>query len=248
MIPAELAARWEAAGLLCKEQTKSAGIGTLGEKALHRRIKYTVEPNDSYHEQPLGPYVADVVTAEGLVEVQTGSFFPLKKKLPYLLEQGPVRLIHPIAATKWLSWVDPVSGEVSPRRRSSKSGKPLDACYELARIWPLLGQPGLTVELWLLEVEEYRFLNGYGAQRKKRATRYSQEPLALLDVQTFHTLEDYKGLLPPLPQPFTCKELQKAAARSEAWARYTLYLYEKLGLLARQGKQGRAILYGWVDS
>ena len=52
-------------------------------------------------------------------------------------------------------------------------------------------------------------------------------------------------MLPMLPDPFTKKELMKAAKRTEAWARYTLYTLAQCGLLHRCGKEGKAILYSF---
>lgn len=243
----ELYERWKAALELDKSRQKSGGIGTLSEKPLHAAIKYTVEPNDSYHEVRIGSHVADVVTEQGIVEVQTRNFFGTKKKLEAFLQQGPVQLIYPIAETKWICWVDEDSGEVSPPKRSPKKGKPLDSFMELMRIRQLLLHPNLTFQIWMLEVEEYRFLNGYGKEKKKRATRYQQRPLELKEIYSLHGGADYLSLLPDLPQPFTKKELMKAAKRSEAWARYTLYTLEQLELLQRCGKEGKAILYRFSE-
>ena len=243
MIEGSLYERWLAALELNKAQQKSSGIGTLSEKPVHAAVKYTVEPNDSYHEVRIGSYVADVVTERGIIEVQTCNFSGLKKKLAFFLEQGPVTVIHPIALTKWICWVDEESGEVSPPKRSSKRGKPLDGFYELLRIRELLGHPNLTVEFWMLELTEYRFLNGYGKQRKIRASRYQQIPMDLTEIVRCHEGRDYLALMPELPEHFTTKELMKAAGRTEAWARRTLYTLEQAGLLRRCGKEKKAILY-----
>lgn len=245
MVENDVKERWLEALELNKSQQKQAGIGTLSEKPVHAAIKYTVEPNDTYHEVRIGSHVADIVTAQGIVEVQTRNFFGTKKKLDDFLQRGPVILIHPIAEKKQIFWVDEESGEVSPPKRSTKGGKPLDSFMELMRIRDLLGHPNLTFQIWMLEVEEYRFLNGYGKDRKKRATRYQQVPVELKEIYSYRSLEDYLTMLPELPDPFTKKELMKAAKRTEAWARYTLYTLEQCGLLCRCGKEGNAILYSF---
>ena len=87
MIEKDLYERWQAAVELQKSQQKSGGIGTLSEKPVHAVIKYTVEPNDTYHEVRIGSHVADIVTSQGIVEVQTRNFFGTKKKL-----EAPERL------------------------------------------------------------------------------------------------------------------------------------------------------------
>ncbi len=243
MVDKELYERWQAALELNKSQQKSGGIGTLSEKPVHAVIKYTVEPNDSYHEVRIGSQVADVVTEQGIVEVQTRNFFGTKKKLEALLEKGPVRLIHPIAAKKWLCWVDEESGEVSAPKRSPKAGKALDSFMELMYLRDYLLHPNFSLELWMLEVEEYRFLNGYGTDRKKRATRYQQVPVDLLDVVVCRSEEDYLSMLPDLPETFTRKQLKEAAKRSDSWTQRTLYTLEQIAAIERCGKEGRTILY-----
>ncbi len=235
--------RFHTALALTKEQQKSWGIGTLGEKPLHAAIKYTVEPNDSYHEVKIGSSVADVVTDGAIVEVQTRNLHSMKKKLELFLSKGHVRLIHPISAQKRILWVDPDSGEVSAPKASPKKGQPYDAFMELMYIRDYLRHPNLTVELWLLEVEEYRFLDGYGKDRKKRSTRYQQVPVELLDIVPCSSPEDYWKLLPALPDPFTRKELKAATKRSDSFVNRCVYTLEQLELIRRVGKDGNAILY-----
>ncbi len=234
---------FQAALELSKDQQKQWGIGTLGEKPLHAVIKYTVEPNDSYHEIKIGSSVADVVTDGAIVEVQTRNLHSMKRKLSLFLEKGKVRLIHPIAAKKWLCWVDPDSGEVSAPKISPKKGQAFDSFMELMYIRDYLKHPNLTVELWLLEVEEYRFLDGYGKDKKKRSSRYQQLPKELLDIVSCNCAEDFLKLLPELPEVFTRKELKAAVKRSDAFVNRCLYTLEQLELVQRVGKEGNAILY-----
>lgn len=57
------------------------GIGTLGEKTLHRVLKAYFQPDPSKCEVRVGPYVADALTGSGIVEIQTRSFYKLRPKL-----------------------------------------------------------------------------------------------------------------------------------------------------------------------
>ncbi len=243
MIDKELQRRFHAALTLTKEQQKSAGIGTLGEKPLHGVIKYTVEPNDSYHEQPIGSFRADVITDGAIVEVQTRNLHAMKRKLDFFLTKGRVRLIHPIAARKSILWLDPDSGEVGAPKPSPKKGQPYDLFMELLYLRDYLTHPNLTLELWLLELEEYRFLDGYGKDRKKHSSRYQQVPRELLDIVVCSCPEDYWRLLPPLPSPFTRKDLKQALKRSDRFVGRCVYTLEQLSLIQRVGKDGNSILY-----
>ena len=80
----------------------SPHIGTLGEKSLHAAIKdWYAQPGDQF-EVPVSGYVADLVRGEILVEIQTRNFSAIRPKLARLLDEHPVRLLHPIAVNRWL--------------------------------------------------------------------------------------------------------------------------------------------------
>ena len=112
-----------------------SGIGTLGEKTLHSVIKRYIEPNPECREvKVVGRIVADIYNSDGITEIQTRNYFALRKKLPKLLEIAHVTVVLPLPATKWVSWIDPETGDVSKRRKSPKSGRPHDGLYELSKI------------------------------------------------------------------------------------------------------------------
>ena len=65
----------------------------------------------------------DLVRADGeLVEVQTGSFSPLRAKLDALLDRHRMRIVHPIPAQRRILRVDE-HGEVLSTRPSPKKPK-----------------------------------------------------------------------------------------------------------------------------
>lgn len=97
-----------------------SGIGTLSEKTLHAVLKKYLEPHAENHEVPLGNYVADIIGENGVIEIQTGSFTPLRPKLEVLLDCTDVTVAYPIAEVKYMRWIDPETGEVSPPHKSPK--------------------------------------------------------------------------------------------------------------------------------
>ena len=220
------------------------GIGSLGEKTLHLTLKYFYEPNAENHERPLQGYVADVFGERGVVEIQTAQTWRLKPKLAAFLPVSDVLVVCPLATEKWVIWVDPVSGSISEKRRSPGSDRPLAAVGELYGLKEFLLAPGFSVELVLLSVEEYRLLDGYGAQKKKRATKYEKLPTALHARIRLQTPADYAALLSiGLPEQFTSKELKTAAKLRLPEAQKALNVLFALGVVERVGKQGQAYLY-----
>ena len=79
----------------------ATSIGELNERSLHRALKARYAIAGSATEQAIDGFVADVVTGDRIVEVHTGSFWPLKNKLPRLLDRYSVTLVHPAKSEGW---------------------------------------------------------------------------------------------------------------------------------------------------
>lgn len=221
-----------------------SGIGSVGEKAVHAVLKNYYAPNPADQEINLGSFVADIAGREGVIEIQTSGFGRLRPKLERLLELGPVRIVYPVLQVKWVSWVDPETGELSPRRRSPKRAGPWEVLRELVYISTYLTHPNLRVTVVLLEAEEQRLRDGWGRDGKRGSHRYHTRPLALLREVTLDSPEDYAQLLPPgLPGEFTAKEFGKSSRLSPRGVWAALRVLEELGLVRRGGKRGRSQLY-----
>ena len=226
------------------------GIGTLGEKTLHAEIKRLFEPDTAAHEVRVGPYVADIVGEDGVVEIQTGNFQSLRKKLEAFLEISRVTVVYPVARCKWLLWVDPESGDVTSRRKSPRTGNYPDAMFELYKILPLLRHPNLRLALLLVDLEEYRLRDGWSRDKKRGSHRYERIPLGLAGRLELRSLEDWQSpeaqaaFFPPgLPNPFTSKDYARAARLSVNAAQTALRVLSSMGAAERCGKRGNAILY-----
>ena len=83
-----------------------ASIGELNERSLHRALKERYAARGGAVETVVGGYVADVLLGDRIVEIQTGSFSSLKRKLPRLLAKHPVTLVHPIARDRFIVRMD----------------------------------------------------------------------------------------------------------------------------------------------
>ena len=87
--------------------TQPRDIGRLNELSLHAGLKrWYARPGDRL-EAPVDGYVIDLVRGELLIEIQTGSFSAIKRKILDLVSRGPVRLVHPITREKWIVKVGP---------------------------------------------------------------------------------------------------------------------------------------------
>ncbi len=226
------------------ERSDTGGIGTLGEKTLHAVLKHWLSPDKSTHEVPVGRFVADILCGDGILEIQTRGFDKLRKKLAYFLTLGTVTVVYPMAHAKWLSWIDEETGEVSKKRRSPKTGTAYEAFYELYKIKPLLCHPNLRLRILLVDVEDYRRLNGWSKDKKRGSTRSERIPVALAGETRIDTPAQYAQLIPhTLTEPFTSKDYAAAAKLPLHKAQTALNVLCSVGAIEKVGKQGRLLAY-----
>ena len=227
---------------LCAERCND-GIGTLGEKTLHAALKAAVEPRTACHEVPVSRYVADILNEEGITEIQTGGFYPLRDKLAAYLPEHNVRVICPIPAVKMICWIDEETGSVTPPRKSPLTGTYFNIFRELGYIRHLIPNERLHICPVLLSVTDYRLLNGWSRDRKRGSGRYERIPQEVLGCCDLCTPADYAALLPDLPETFTSKQLAADAHIRLPAAQNAVRVLCHIGVLEKCGKAGRAYLY-----
>lgn len=220
------------------------GIGTLREKTIHSVLKYYYAPNCAYHEVKIGSYIADICVDGEIYEVQTRNFNKMRDKLDFFLQEHDVTIIYPVAHTKWLSWFDMETGEISPKRKSPKTGSLYQIIPELYKIKMFISNPRLHFIISLIDVEETRYLNGWSHDKKRGSSRMDGIPVAIFDEVRIDTFSDYMIFLPDtLPERFTSKDLGKAAKISQSKAGTLLNVLLETRIIDRVGKIGNSYLY-----
>lgn len=226
------------------EQMAQNGIGTLSEKTIHAVLKsyYAVLPE--FEEKKCAGFVADICNGFEIKEIQTRQFYKCRRKLDAFLPDYDVTMVYPIPAIKWLRWIDPDTGEVTKAKKSPKKGTPYALFNELYGIMSYLKNPNLHFLITLLEVEEYKFLDGYGPQKKIRAHRSDGLPLRILEEISLQEPKDFLMFLPAeLPEQFTTKDLALISKIPLSLAQTTLRILYYLDIVDRVGKKGNSILY-----
>lgn len=220
------------------------GIGTLSEKTVHAILKNYYEPDEDKQEIPIENYVADIYADGEIIEIQTRQFNKLRDKLKVFLPLYPVTIVYPIPREKWLIWIDEESGELSTKRKSPKKGNAYMIFPELYKIKMFLKEKNLRIRPVLLDMEEYRLLNGWSRDKKKGSSRFDRIPTQLVEEVEINCLEDYMQFVPyELSGQFTAKEFAKAAHIATSLAQTTLNILYHVGVVERVGKQGNAYLY-----
>jgi hypothetical protein len=218
-------------------------IGELREGPVHAAVKAVLaEPGDRL-EVPVGRFVIDLVRADGeLVEVQTGGFAALGRKLDALLDQHRVRIVHPIAAECRIVRVDE-HGEVVGARRSPKRATAVAVFDKLVAFPSLLSHPNLTIEVLLLREDHVR---GPRPTTTRGRTRDPGERqlVEVLGRVALRTPGDVLAALPALPPaPFSTRELAACLGCGTVLAQRTLYCLRAMGIVERAGTRGRAPLH-----
>ena len=214
------------------------------ESSLHRSLKFQYSGSNGTTETLLGDYVCDALTSDGeIIEVQTGSFGPLKEKVKNLTKSARLRIIHPIIIQKHIELYD-AAGVFVHKRKSPRKGSRWDLFKALiyAPQLPLL--KNLVIELVLIDVIEKRIDDGCGSWRRKGISIEDRFLTGLHETLILKGPKDYLHFLPfKKKESFTVRMLGEKAGINTALARKTMYVFEKMGLTEKIGKQGRAFVY-----
>lgn len=219
-------------------------IGTLREKPLHASLKEWYREEGDEVEVPVDGFVIDLVRNDLLIEIQTGGFSSMKRKVTDLLEAGHrVRIVYPVPTDKWIVKIDD-DGEIQPRRLSPKHGTVADVFAELVSFPALVTSADLEIDVITVREEEYRRRTTSRSWRRKG---WSIMERRLVDVVGSHRIgdaEDLAEMLPDgLPERFTTAELCHALDCPRRLAQQMTYCLRHAGVLAIAGKQGNAVEY-----
>ena len=219
-------------------------IGTYKEKKLHRILKLYFEEDPAYHEVPHAGFIADIKRDNRIIEIETSGFTGLREKLDAYLPDCQVMLVYPLAASRSVSWIDPASGEISPKRKSPKKEDVYDLLFECIYILDKLSNENLTVAGISMEMQEYRMLDGWSRDRKRGSHRYERIPTDLYEIITLREKEDYEALIPASCQKdFTMAQFCRAIGKNQYTGRAIMKVFMKLGLISQIGKNGKCLNY-----
>ena len=219
-------------------------IGELNEQPLHAALKaWYARPGDQV-EVSVDGYVIDLVQGNLLIEIQTGNFSNIKRKLNELVLRYPVRLIYPVAAEKWILKLPRQASAQPQRRKSPKRGRVETVFNELVSFPQLLPEDNFSLEVVLIQEEEVR---RYAGEKRRRRAGWLTVERRLLGVVTQHVFEnpaDLSALLPAeLPDEFTTLDLAQALGGPRGLAQKMAYCLREMGEIIQVGKRGRAFLY-----
>lgn len=242
----------------------SPAIGTLNEGSLHRALKeHYACPGDEF-EVPIGDFVVDIrrglsgaggplAIARGdgvdggrsarrgrprVVEIQTGSFKAMGRKLDHLLDEHDVLVVYPVAARTVLRRRDGSS------RRSPKRGSVYSLFDELVSLPTMIDHPALSIDVVLAEIGRVQVTDA-SARRGRGGYRTVDRRLeGIVAVESFASVDDLCRLIPDgLPDEFTTADLAQVAGVDRATAQKMAYCFRPLGVFEEVGRTGRGIIH-----
>lgn len=169
---------------------------------MHAALKLHVsQPGDRF-EVPMHGFVVDVVRGDTLIEIQTGGFAAMGRKLDHLLADYHVHIVHPIAVEQW------IERREIPTRKSPKKGCLHDVFNELVSVPTLLDHPNLTLEVFLVQVDVIKVEDPTMRRRRGGWRTVDRRLRSIISQHGFRTTADLVALLPDdLPQPWTTKDV-----------------------------------------
>ena len=222
----------------------SSDIGTLNEKPLHAALKeWYARPGDRM-EATVEGFVVDLVRDGLLIEIQTGNFTPLRRKLERLARDHCIRVVYPIAREKWIVKLPQKKGDSVTRRKSPKRGTIWGLFEDLVNCPRLLADPRLSLEVVFTQQEEVRRHAAGRSWRRKGWVTVERRLLAIVEQRRFQSPADLAALLPAdLPEPFSTADLAREAGVPRRLAQRAAYCLRQMNAIALAGKDGNALLY-----
>lgn len=254
-------------------------INTLNETSLHKTLKtiYAMENEGSLTEQTIktslkkakddcvkysnsSNYIFDIVTKEGnVIEIQTGNLGHLLAKSMYLIqEKRKIKVVYPLAKTKYIQTENIDEGTV--KKRKSPSSKTIYSVFrELTSLCPVLLNKYFTLEVIEVTFTEERKSGEELLQSKNNRRRFRKnwnktgKHLDSIDGKIIlHGKKSYISLLPKsiekLNESFTVSDLYNAFVDENIKIKKNevsliAWIYSHMGLFEFEGKKGRAYLY-----
>ena len=216
------------------------------ETSLHRDLKRLYAGETARTEVRIDGYRIDAVRDDQLVEIQHGSLAAIRDKIRRLLERHRVLVVKPLLARKTLVKQSGPDGPVVSRRQSPKRAQLLDVFDELVYFTRVFPHPRLTLEVVLVEIEEFRH-PGHGRRRRWRRGDHivgDQRLVSVGESMLLRAAADLVRLLPArLPARFHSGDVAERLGIDRNVAQRIVYCLREMKAVEQVGKQGNALVY-----
>ena len=222
-------------------------IGLLREGHLHASLKALyLEPGDE-SEVPVDGYIVDIHRGALIIEVQTGNFSAIARKIRSLVERHQVRLVFPVPRDRWIVKMPQRAGDAVTRRKSPKHQGVVDVFSELVSFPELISHQNFEVDVVLTEEESVWRFDSPRRWRRRGWVMVERRLLRVYETVSLRSLHDYLSVMPiGLPVEFVTSDLAHGLGRPRPLAQKVAYCLKRSGLIEKVGSQGNAIVYAKV--
>jgi hypothetical protein len=165
----------------------TATIGILNEKSLHASLKqWYAKPGDML-EAPLDGYVVDILRGNHVIEIQTGNFASISRKLRALTQHYRVTLVYPIVIERWILQLPSTVHGRPMRRRSPKRFRRDGLFPELVSFPDLLQCMNFSLVVAFIQEEEVRRLKGNPSGLRRASVTIERRLVGVVGRHRFET-------------------------------------------------------------
>src|SRR5262245_34397520 len=134
-------------------------IGLLNEQPLHAALKrWYARPGDVL-EAALDGYIVDLLRGNHIIEIQTGSFASIRRKMRTLSRHYRITLVYPVAYERWILKLPTTTCGQSVRRKAPRRQRRDQLFQELVSFPDLVRCPNFSIEIAYIQAEEVQRYN-----------------------------------------------------------------------------------------
>ncbi len=219
-----------------------ASIGEYQEKAIHFILKNYFENDSDKMEVKIDGMVMDILNEEGIIEIQTKSFDRLRNKLDKFLDNYSFTIVYPLINSKKITWMNS-ENEADYNRKSPLHMNVFNSFRELYKIKKYLKHKNLHFCFVFLNIIEFKNLDGYGKDKKKKASSFNKLPIDIEKTVYFDSFKEFENIFDGNENNFTSLELSKMKKIKLKDAQVALTVLNYLEIVERIGKSGRSYIY-----
>lgn len=218
-------------------------INTWNESHLHREIKNKYSNSTDSLEVSVAGKIVDILSENQIIEIQTSNFGALRKKLKFLLNFYPVKVVYPLIREKKITIIN-TDGEIVRSRKSPKTGNFIEIFNEILYIPDLFLNPYFSFEIIQVDVEEIRCDDGKGSWHRKGISIKNRILKKMYPPRVIKSPEDLFKLLPLQQLPLLSSKLITETLNIKMrQAQKILNFFKNTGVIIPVSKEGNRIIY-----
>jgi len=235
-------------------------INTLNESSLHRSLKslYALEDGCTTEVNIAGK-IYDIVDGNGnVIEIQTKNLSSLLVKTLDAMQKGRrVKIVHPVAAVKYIEVYDE-GGVLVSKRKSPVCASVYSVFRELTGLYPVLLKKRFSLDVLEIAMTEIRTQSETPVQSPNGHRRFlknwnktDKRLETIFETRTFTKADDYRSLIPESCLPRFCArdvasalaENKTLPASAKAQAHLMLWVLSHMNLIEAENDFSRPRYY-----